>query len=148
MRILSNKKALEKGLVFIFSIFFIALQFFIFFQYHRFALASNEEIIVEDFKAIESGTFLSSYLNSESAYGIFSDIIIESYSKNDFEIMDSETRKYLSNVYGKDIGWEMTLNEDKIGEKYRSSKKIIEDNAVVPGIDRTPIRIVMKVSYT
>jgi len=148
MKVLHNKKALERGLVFIFSMFLIALLFFIFFMVNRSDQASNEEIIAKDLKSMQYGIFLSSYLNSGSAYGIFSDLIIESYSKNDFAILESETSKYLNKIYTKEIGWEMTLNKEKIGERYKGSKKIIEDNAVVPGIDRQPIKITLKVSHT
>ena len=148
MKAMHNKKAMEKGLVFIFSMFLIALLFFIFFMVNRSDQASNEEIIAKDLKSMEYGIFLSSYLNSDSSYGVFSDLIIESYSKNDFAILESETSKYLNQIYNKEIGWEMTLNKEKIGERYKDSKKIIEDTAVVPGIDRQPIKITLKVSHT
>lgn len=143
-----NKKGLERGLVFIFSGFFIAMLFFVYFLSINHDIKKTTEPLEEDLEDIEAGTYLNSYFNSENVYGSFSDLIIDSYAKNDFTAFKSETTKYFSEIYGKQMGWKITLNKQEISDNYKGTKKIIEDNGVLPGVDRKPIRIELRVSYT
>ena len=146
MKAAKNKKGMEKGLVFLFAMFLIAIQMFVFFQYYKLEREAGAEVILADFDSFKSDTFLSTYLKSESRYGPFSGLLYEAYSKNDFSLLESETTAYLEKIFEKEIGWEMSLNEEEIGEGYSKRKKTLEDSAIIPGPDRQPIKIIIRIS--
>lgn len=141
---MKNKKGMEQGMVFLFSVFFIALLFFIFFQYHNFSTASGNELLEREYELRKGNTLIFAYLESDTPYGGFSGLLIEAYEAGDFSRVKSQTSAYIGEIYGEEAGWELELNDQKVGNDFEAKRMIAESEAVIPGEE--PIDVILKVS--
>ena len=140
-----NKKGMEWGLVYIFSIFLIAIFFFTFFLYQRNNFEMNEEIINENIDNMKTNHYFLSYLDEETQYGRISDLIIIGYLTDDFSILEQETGKYF-NTDGEINGWEIYIEKKKLSKDFISSKVFFDEKTIIPGADREPLEIRLRLS--
>lgn len=88
--------------------------------------------ITTETKDTNSWVFTVPYLNSEVG-GKISDIIVMSYTNEDYSFLKEKTNEILEKVYNEEVGWELYLNGDKVIENKidAKSKTKFEHSAIL-----------------